>query len=101
MPSRRESIELDLSQYSEAVRRELYVRIEANELLGSGVSDDDPREPYTAAEAHLQVHYLAGRWLVQWRRLEVPESAPESLQMELLRVRAAAEDPRGYMLSEC
>lgn len=104
MPSCEQCIELDLSKYSEAVRRELYDRIREHEFLGSAEEADEgderPGEPSTAEAAELQIHFFAGRWLAQWRRPGVPESEPEARRIELLRIKAA-DDPRGYMLHEC
>lgn len=103
MLSQEQCIELDLSKDSEAVRRELYDRIRRSEFLPEAANDDEEPagEPYSAEEAQLKILYVAGRYLAQWRRLEVPDSAPEAQRMELLRVRPAGDNPRGFMLHEC
>jgi hypothetical protein len=58
-------------------------------------SDEEPGEVwlprYTPEEAGLRVWKTYGRWFAAWRKLEVPENAPEDERWEFLLVE---EDPR-------
>jgi hypothetical protein len=48
--------------------------------------------PYTAEEAGLEVTFRHGRWLAEWRKLEVPDTAPKEERWELLCVQECEGD---------
>jgi hypothetical protein len=76
----------DLTADSEETRSRLYELVVEQCFTGrSGADPDDTWvPPYTAEQARLRVWFQHGRWLAEWRKLEVPESAPEEEQWELL-----------------
>jgi hypothetical protein len=68
---------------------------------GKGRANSSNRvPPYTAEEAGLSVFCCHGRWLVLWRKLEVPGTEPEEEQWELLRVCECEDEPGSVYFTE-
>ncbi|HTQ78814.1 MAG TPA: hypothetical protein VMM92_02375 [Thermoanaerobaculia bacterium] len=85
---------LDLTASEETLRPVVYALVARDNFTARG-SDEEPREiwlpPYTPEEAGLRVWKKHGRWFATWRKLEVPETAPEDERWEVLLI---DEDPR-------
>jgi len=85
---------LDLSRYSEAIRRELYDRI-AEEHFAQGSppitwEEGDFLETRSADAAGLLVLYLLGRWFAVWRMADPPEQPQERDLWEVVSISATA-----------
>jgi len=91
---------LDLSRYSEATRRRLYDRIEADHFspdprtIVDVIARGDFAETRTAAEAGLRVEYTLGRWFAVWRVVDPIENPTERDLWEVVTVTA---NPRGVL----
>jgi hypothetical protein len=92
----------DLSAESEETRRRLYDLIVEQEFTAKPGTDPDDTwvPPYTAEEAGLEVTFRHGRWLAEWRRLEVPDTSPEEEQWELLCVQESEDEPGAVYFHE-
>jgi len=79
----------------EEMQRRLYDLVVEQEFTPKAGADPDDTwvPPYTAEEAGLKVTYHHGRWLAEWRKLEVPDTAPEEEQWELLCLRESEDEP--------
>jgi hypothetical protein len=96
------SAPLDLTHNTEATRRELYERL----VRLQRASPDPPPEPeeaipvYDPEAAELMVFHVFGRWFATWLDLDAPESVPEHLRRELVRIQPSPENPEGILLFE-
>jgi hypothetical protein len=85
-------VRLDLTAAEEAMRPVVRALVVKDNFTARGV-EEEPGEvwlpPYTPEEAGLHVWKAHGRWFAAWRKLEVPDGAPEDERWELLHV---AED---------
>jgi hypothetical protein len=95
MPNRSQSIPIDLTLPTEAIRRQLYDAVVAihftpapGEILAAKRAGEWYQK-HTADECGLQVVYLFGRWFVVWRQWEeIEDDTPESQEWEVLTVNA-------------
>jgi hypothetical protein len=71
--------ELDLTRFSESLRRRLYERIVEIQFAGQG-------DAHTPDDSGLQVVFFAGRWFATWTDLEEPLWRPVPLRMRIVRV---------------
>jgi hypothetical protein len=71
--------ELDLTRFSESLRRRLYDRIVEIQFAGQG-------DTHTPDDSGLQVVFFAGRWFATWTDLEEPLWRPVPLRMRVVRV---------------
>ena len=98
MPARPQSIppppSIDLSQVTEATRRQLYdttVAVHFNPAPGEILAAKEAGEwypKYGPDECGVAVVYAFGRWFVVWRQWDAGEDAPESQQWEVLTINA-------------
>jgi hypothetical protein len=98
MPEQKKFIPLDLTRYTEGVRRELYDRVVQHLWTPDAPGDYVPS--YTPDAAHLTVTYTHGRWLLSYIDLEEPADAPLDRRSVLSRIIAAPDRPLGIQLSE-
>jgi hypothetical protein len=91
-----------LSVENEETRRRLYDLIVAQAFTAKPGADpaDTWVPPYTAEEAGLTVSLRHGRWIAEWRKLEVPGSEPEEEQWELLCVSECGDEPGSVYFRE-
>ena len=83
--------EMDFDVFHEDIRRILYGLVVRDNFTERALDPEaDPPEiwvpPYTPDEAKLEIFFLLGRWFATWRKLEVPDDAPEHERQELLRL---------------
>ena len=71
--------ELDLTRFSESMRRRIYDRIVEIQFADEGSA-------YTPDDSALQVVYFAGRWFATWTDLAEPLWRPLPLRMRIVRV---------------
>ena len=86
MPDRPEVYSLDLSRYSEGIRRALYDAIAREHFAPRPVppiETEDFIETRTAEQAELTVLYLLGRWFAFWR---MADPLPEPRERDLWEV---------------
>jgi hypothetical protein len=88
MPDAPQSVPLDLDRFSEALRRWLY-----DQVVQIQFGRSDGAVPYDPDAAGLQVLCLGGRWFAIWRDLEEPPTAPERLRLQIVGIRASADQP--------
>ncbi len=95
-----ECLRLDLTAEEDAMRRAVQALV-AKDYFTARRNEDNPGEVwlpvYTADQAGLRVWKNLGRWFASWRRLEVPATAPEDEQWELLHI-DENEDRRGSLV---
>lgn len=84
---------LDLTQFSEALRRRLYDQV-------AGTHFDQPDAGPTPDQAMLQVFYLAGRWFAGWVDPDTPSGAPDHLRLRVVRIGRHDGDPGAIELYE-
>jgi hypothetical protein len=85
----------DLSVYSKEMERRLYDFV-AEQSFGArgGPNPDDTWVPQaTPEQAQLRVWFEYGRWWAAFRKLNVPESAPEEERWEVLRLDENEQKP--------
>jgi hypothetical protein len=100
MPDRQHSIpDLDLTGYSEALRRELYdIAVQIIFYEGSPIPD------HTPDQCELVVFYSWGRWFAVWRDWDSEDAAelalPLSRVWQAVRLQNDAHATHGVMLHE-
>lgn len=100
MPDRAHSIpDLDLTGYTEALRRELYdVAVQIIFYEGSPIPD------YTPDQCELVVFHMWGRWFATWRDWESESDAelalPLSRVWQVVRLQSDPNAAHGIMLHE-
>lgn len=77
---------LDLALYTEATRQAIYDLVVEEYFTPRKVRGVTWDPLYDLVQAQPQVHFLFGRWLVTWWRLDRIETMPERAQRELLLV---------------
>jgi hypothetical protein len=92
----------DLEVFSETTRRALYdIVVAVHFTAPAEVARGDWYPDYSPDEAGLVVHFLGGRWLAWWTRLEETASdLPESRRQALVRIQAAPGAPYGVAFHE-
>lgn len=98
MPEQSKLIPLDLSRYTESVRRELYDRVVQH--LWTPLAPGDYVPAYTPDACALTVMYTHGRWIVTYMDLEEPADAPADQRAVMSRVVADPDSRFGVHLSE-
>lgn len=88
-----DSTTLDLTQFSESIRRQLYDRISETHFAR-------PDLRHTPDQAGLQVFYAAGRWFASWVDLDEPSTLPDRLRVRIARIAAGAEETSAIELHE-
>jgi hypothetical protein len=85
----------NLTTYSAETQRLLQdLVVEQNFTAHRSRDPEDTWEPpYTPEQAGLKVYFEHGRWYAAWRKLEVPDSAPEAEQWEVLRLEEDSANP--------
>ncbi len=82
-------VRLDLAADEAAMRPVVYALV-VLDCFTARKSDEEPGEiwlpPYTPEQAGLEVWKKHGRWYASWRKLEVPDSAPEDERWEVLLI---------------
>ena len=93
---------LDLDRHTEATRRTLYDLVVAVHFTRPAeVFAGDWYPDYTPDQAGLVLHFLAGRWLASWSRLEEAASdLPIDRRQALVRIQAAPNAPHGVEFHE-
>ena len=94
--------DLDLEVYTEATRRALYdIVVAVHFMAPAEVAPGDSYPNYTPDQAGLVVHFLGGRWLAEWSRLEETDSdLPGSRRQALVRIQADPGAPCGVAFYE-
>ena len=98
MPERQKSTPLDLTRYTETTRRELYDRVVL--LLWTREDSGDYIPDFTPDQCGLTVSYSHGRWLLAYRDLEEPDTAPPDQREVVSRIHSAPDRRFGIQLSE-
>jgi hypothetical protein len=93
---------LDLTVESEAVQRLLYDLVVKDNFTAKPLADpgDVWTPAYTPEQAGLEVFFERGRWFAVWRKLEVPEGAPEAERWEVLRLEENPDKPGSIVYLE-
>ena len=93
---------LDLTVGSEATQRLLVDLVVKDNFTAKPLADpgDVWTPAYTPEEAGLAVFFERGRWFAVWRKLEVPEGAPEAERWEVLRLEENPEKPGTIVYQE-
>ena len=89
---------MDLTRYTEAIRRELYDRVVQH--LWTPLAPGDYVPSYTPDAAQLTVLYTHGRWIVLYLDLEEDADAPPDQRAVMSRVVADPDSHFGVHLSE-
>ena len=98
MPEQSNSTPLDLTRYTEGMRRELYDRVVQH--LWTPDHADDYTPEFSPDAAQLAVYFLAGRWFLTYIDLDEPADAPPDRRIVVSRVLAAPDRRFGIQLSE-
>lgn len=88
-----EATTLDLTHFSEEVRRKLYDHISETHFAR-------PDSRHTPDQAGLQVFYAAGRWFASWIDLDEPATLPDRLRVRIARIALGAEGRAAVELHE-
>jgi len=98
MPEHPQSTPLNLSRYTETLRREVYDRVVS--LVWTSTGPDDHVPSFTPDQAGLMVFYLYGRWFATWSDLETVGPGTVERKTELVRVQESADTRYGIILAE-
>jgi len=89
---------LDLSHYTEALRREVYDRVVG--LVWTKEAPDDYVPGFTPDQAGLMIFYLYGRWFAVWSDLDSAGPGMVERRTELVLVQESEATRYGIILAE-
>ena len=89
---------LNLSHYTEAIRREVYDRVAA--MVWTKESPDDHIPSFTPDQAGLMVFYAFGRWFATWSDVETSGPGVVERRTELVLVQEDTVNRFGIILAE-
>lgn len=98
MPEHSQFNPLNLSHYTESLRREVYDRVVS--LVWTKEAPDDHVPSFTPDQAGLMVFYLYGRWFAVWADLEANGPGSVERKTELVRVQESDDTRYGVILAE-
>lgn len=93
-----EFIPLNLSYYTETLRREVYDRVVS--MVWTKEAPDDYVPSVSPDQAGLMVFYAFGRWFATWSHVETTGPGTAERRVELVRVQETTSNRFGIILAE-